>query len=144
MKPAVFTFPEPPPQRVRAYNLQLKPVNTYENINNNYFFKTGDADDGTPALLGVADLDNERCDVYNTEQTYLGQGKSHFDQGQRTTWDQGGYENAPDRYGPCHFVDHGLNVGGQEVTHNQYKTHGWYVTGVEHETNSQYLSLIHI
>ena len=138
LKPAVFTFPEPPPQRVRAYNLQLKPVNTYENINNNYFFKTGDADDGTPALLGVADLDNERCDVYNTEQTYLGQGKSHFDQGQRTTWDQGGYENAPDRYGPCHFVDHGLNVGGQEVTHNQYKTHGWYVTGVEHETNSQY------
>ena len=136
--PATFTFPTPPPQRVRSYNLQVKPVNTYENINNNYFFKTGSTTDGSPDLVGLNDLQNERCDIYNTEQTYLGQGKSHFDQGQRTTASQGGYEGAPDRYGPCHFVNHGENIAGEVVTHNQYKTHGWYVTGVEHETNSQY------
>lgn len=138
VNPATFTFPAPPPQRVRSYNLQVKPVNTYENINNNYFFKTGSTTDGTADRVGLDDLQNERCDIYNTEQTYLGQGKSHFDQGQRTTASQGGYEGAPDRYGPCHFVNHGENVAGEVVTHNQYKTHGWYVTGVEHETNSQY------
>lgn len=150
-EPATFTFPSPPPQRVKRWNLQVKPVNSYENINNNYYFKRGNDDDPTNVggvPLGVLSLgdgqDNptssisHACDVYHTEQTYLGTGKTHFDQGQHTTPDQGGYEHAPDRYGPCHYVDHGTVVAGQTVTHNQYKTHGWYMTGVNAELNSQY------
>ena len=150
-EPATFTFPGPPPQRVKRWNLQVKPVNSYENINNNYYFKRGNDDDPTGANslpLGVLSLgdgqDNptssisHACDVYHTEQTYLGSGKTHFDQGTHTRADQGGYEHAPDRYGPCHYVDHGTVVNGQTVTHNQYKTHGWYMTGVNAELNSQY------
>ncbi|MDC3298480.1 hypothetical protein OAU81_00250 [bacterium] len=150
-EPATFTFPGPPPQRVKRWNLQVKPVNSYENINNNYYFKRGNDDDPTGVggvPLGVLSLgdgqDNptsaisHACDVYHTEQTYLGSGKTHFDQGTHTRADQGGYEHAPDRYGPCHYVDHGTVVNGQTVTHNQYKTHGWYMTGVNAELNSQY------
>ena len=152
-EPAVFTFPTPPPQRVKRWNLQVKPVNSYENVNNNYFFKRGADDDPTSVgangnALGIMALGDGQdadpssvhhaCDVYHTEQTYLGSGKTHFDQGTHTRGDQGGYEHAPDRYGPCHFVDHGTVVAGAPVTHNQYKTHGWYMTGVNTELNSQY------
>ena len=31
-----------------------------------------------------------------------------------------------------------VNTGHTKVTHNQYKTHGWYVTGTDFETNSVY------
>lgn len=167
--PAVFTFPKPPPQTVQCWDLQVKPINTYENINNNYYHKRGEDDDptGLSTLQGLLDgiqalgaggdfnssdspTITHACDIYNTEQTYLGQGKSQIGQGTVYHQDTGGYRTAPERCGPCHFVDHGTELTylpdpteynktkRHLVTHNQYKTHGWYVTGISEDLNSQY------
>lgn len=145
--PIQILFPEPPPAQILKYNLIVKPIGTYENINNNFFWKN--------TILPIT----SKADVYHTDQTYLGQGKEDFTLGTPVNDGEGGYENRGTRYGPCHFVNHLYTKnwtefdidedisGGKKrtpiakssrITHNQYKTHGWYVTGTDYETNSVY------
>ena len=146
-EPATITLPVPPPAQILKYNLIVKPIGTYENINNNFFWKS--------TILPI----ESKADVYNTDQTYLGQGKDNFTDGTPVYDGEGGYENRGTRYGPCHFVNHNYTktwtefdpdetvpAGGTRtpiskskyITHNQYKTNGWYVTGTDYETNSVY------
>ena len=166
-KPAKINFPRPPIQPVRAWDLLVKPLKTYENINNNYSYKRLEA--------GIQDdiFREQNCDIYHTQQTYLGDGKSHFSQGTVTSGpdDGGHYSQSKVRCGPCHYVDfNGPTVNGvafragnknhpgtytideddlfdnnltalkhvDPIYHNQYKTHGWYLTGTDPETNSLY------
>tara|TARA_R110000851_G_scaffold52364_12_gene124672 strand:+ start:1347 stop:6146 length:4800 start_codon:yes stop_codon:yes gene_type:complete len=129
-----ITFPAPPPQQIKAFDLLVQPVNTYENVNNDFDYKS----------IGLP-FEGE-VDIYSTDQTYLGQGKKDLNPGHLSIDGQGGYENRGDKYGPCHYFDPGLHnledkgaaAGHTDITHNQYKTHGWYVTGTDFETNSVY------
>ena len=133
-KPVRVFFPEPPPQQIKAYDLLIQPVQTYENVNNDFYYLSN----GVP-IEGP-------CDVYHTDQTYLGQGKPEIGPGHLSIESQGGHQNRGDKYGRCHYFDPGIydtqelmvNTGHTKVTHNQYKTHGWYVTGTDFETNSVY------
>lgn len=133
-KPVKVIFPEPPPQQIKAYDLLIKPVETYENVNNDFYYLSN----GVPI--------NGACDIYSTEQTYLGQGKPEIGPGHLSIESEGGHQNRGNKYGRCHYFDSGTYdtyenskvTGTTTVTHNQYKTHGWYVTGTDFETNSVY------
>ena len=81
-EPVNICFPPIPIPQPVSYDLRVRPVDTYQSINNGHFHES--------AVLPTIGYDT---DIFKTQQTYLG---------------------------------------------NQYKTHGWYVTGSHPETNATY------